>query len=202
MADLLIGPVPDKSVPFNPGPGSSGGLWIRDVNEQGKTTHVPVALNWGRMDLHDGNGEYPLALATHITNVLSLLGVDIETAYGTGTGTAPVWAGLRHVNIADVAWDVLGKFDRNIGDFFGGKKTDKDRETLQELAKVPDYWSQPFKGGGWYRASEGPNHYSNIDLKVDNDLLMDEKVTKAAWLAFYAKAGKTAKLGALPFRIA
>jgi hypothetical protein len=202
VADLLIGPRHEAL--FRVQPGDSGALWVYDPETPPEPRRFkPVALNWGAMELAGNTKPIGFALATLMSNICQVFNVDIVTGHNTGFRT--VWGAANHVTIAKILGTVMMQSKDNVSAFMKGSSPQKALDILDDLATVPDKWSQIFMGKKeFYRGrDEGPNHYADLDIKDSSTTLMAVPLTPVAWEDFYKEYEKehgSIKHGALPFR--
>jgi hypothetical protein len=203
VADLLIGPRHEAS--FRVQPGDSGALWVYDPETPPDPKRFkPIALNWGAMELAGNTKPIGFALATLMSNICQVFNVDIVTTHNTGFRT--VWGAANHIAIAEILSSVMLQSKDSVSRFMKGSSPQKAFAILDELAIMPDKWSQIFMGKKkYYRGpAEGPNHYANLDIKDKTETLMKTAFSPAGWEEFYKeydRENEKIKHGALPFRV-
>ncbi|MFN7972988.1 MAG: hypothetical protein U0166_11665 [Acidobacteriota bacterium] len=221
VADFMIGPRSASSrrraAAFSTRPGDSGTLWLLEApqpRDQGRAGSrksdraplLPLAVQWGAhaFKLEGARAPQAYALATCLSSVCSLLGVDVVRDWGLDE--PDTWGAVGHFAIAARTPVALsGKFPRlatlvrhNILRITHDDSTiltsafkGLGAEPIVRLADVPDFF---WKHGEQHatRPLEGPNHFADMDQKRPSDgldllaLCKDpENVDPDVWNAFY-----------------
>lgn len=224
-------------------PGDSGTMWMLEPTsangsrppqgdkETRASDYRPIALEWGRNMLYSADRALPqsYALVTLLSKVCALL--EVDPVRGWNVDQTDTWGALGHFSIAARAPLALSgrypKLDKLLEN--NALIISHDDETLQQgdfkgmgradfvpIADVPDFFWKPRVGKqGHTRASEGPNHFADMDQpnpdgKTLLDLAQDDAfIDPDKWEAFYdsvrdiLKGERIAPVhrGLLPFRV-
>ncbi len=230
--------------PFTTRPGDSGTLWLLEPLEpetKGKRKHtkkkkkeeieyLPIAVQWGENLLAAaGSSEpQPYALATCLSTVCNLLGVDLVR--GWNIDDPDTWGAVGHFSITSRAARALsGKvptlkqlMTNNLKIISHADQTilksafkNMGKDAFVPMADVPDFFWKHGKQGH-SRGMEGPNHFADMDQKRPADqvdlltLCKDQKnIDPDVWNRFYDSVtdiltGEKIEMkhrGLLPFRV-
>jgi hypothetical protein len=209
LADVFISARTGKSTPTRQEPfeitgGDSGALWVLD-SPGPKTADgfaTPVAVTWGVVDFTGGGVSRQVALASFMSNICKATGMDIVTRMNIGY--RPVWGAANHRSFAETAPFFLPNRPEGLRAFLAGTtgQLAGRLEALRQLAVLPDRWCYGTGRGGF---KEGPNHYADLDLTVQDTPLYRIPLDKKSWLEFYRQldsiSGERVHRGMLPFRI-
>lgn len=218
VSDFLVGP--QKEHPLNTNPGDSGTVWLLETNDERGL--MPLAVQWGGHVFMDGNhrSRMPYALATCLSTVCNLLGVDVVRDWNIGQ--PEYWGAVGHYAIANKACDALDKLGMN-GNLATLMRANLDRITFNSaniqarelsglskkpfipLADVPDLkWKI---GQGNRGQPEHPNHFADMDHPSSQGTLLQickgtppENVDIPTWRDYYTLV-KDKSRGLLPFRV-
>jgi hypothetical protein len=224
-------------------PGDSGTLWLLEPiepprkqkkskrAEAEKPEYLPLAMQWGRNMLYSAGSAPPqsYALATLLSRVCAELGVDPVRNWNLDQ--PDTWGALGHFSIAARAQNALSRRFPKLVKLMDSNALiiSHDDDTLLEakfagmgeadfvpLADVPDFfWKPRIAKQGFSRASEGPNHFADMDQPNDDGKTLLDLNKKAAfidpakWNAFYGsvvdlmsdKPIDQRHRGLLPFRV-
>lgn len=217
VADFLIGPTPDKRLVTRPG--DSGTIWLLDTGDE--QALMPIAIQWGGHVFNFGPTQQraPYALATGLSNVCRLLGVDLVRDWSIDQ--VEYWGAVGHYAIANVAVSLLkeGKLKElmtaNLKNITFDQKSigakelkGLSREQFVPLADVPDLvWKIGTSAHGNRGQAEHPNHFADMDKPTSQGkTLLDickgkpKKVDVTVWQTYYDEV-KDESRGLLPFRV-
>ena len=230
-----------QSLPFTTRPGNSGTLWLleplesqpngkRAKRKKEEIEYLPIAVQWGENLLAAaGSSEpQPYALATCLSTVCNLLGVDLVR--GWNVDDPDTWGAVGHFAIAARAARALSSkvptlkqlMTNNLKIISHDDQTIRDnafknmgKDPFVPMADVPDFFWKHGKQGHT-RGMEGPNHFADMDQKrptdqVDLLTLCQNKnnIDPDAWNEFYDSiadilTGEKIAMkhrGLLPFRV-
>src|SRR5262249_33030131 len=228
VADFFIGPRSTKkhphkeaedTIPFVTHAGDSGTLWLlepkahkdskkasSDSGEAHEPAFLPLAMQWGAHVLDSpGSGQpQPYVLATCLSTVCSLLGVDLVRDWNLDQ--PDTWGAVGHFSIASRIVNALsGRFPKLSQLMTNNLEIiSHDDQTILEsdfkgmgddafvpMADVPDFFWKHGKQGA-SRRDEGPNHFADMDQKRLTDrqdlltLCADpQNINPDTWNAFY-----------------
>ncbi|MET3896972.1 hypothetical protein ABIB57_000909 [Devosia sp. UYZn731] len=234
------GPANAKDRPvFQTLPGDSGTMWMLEPLTQNGTRrskpdsqdYLPLAVQWGRNMLRSAESAWPqgYGLATLLSRVCALL--DVEPVRDWNLDVADTWGALGHFSIAARARVALSGdhaalgtlitnnaeiISRSDADLTSGQFAGMGSASFVPMADVPDFfWKPRVAKQGHARASEGPNHFADMDQKdAAGRTLLDissdpANIDAAVWDAFYETLLDRLKQeritpnhrGLLPFRV-
>ena len=219
VADFLIGSRGDG--PLLTRPGDSGTVWLVE-SDSVEHDLMPVAVQWGGTVFEAGNMQLPFALATNLSNICREL--EVELIRDWHLATFEYWEAVGHYSIASFACPqvsdpalhrLMMANQARISFEPAAINRSVNRVTAPgfvPLANVPDkVWKKPRSRNVPYgrRGPENPNHYADIDLKLNGGPSLDELTPTAAdltsqkWRNYYNSIGATQarERGMVPFRV-
>lgn len=217
VSDFLIGPAAGENQ-LGTHPGDSGTVWLLESPTQGP---MPIAVQWGGQVFSDGGDRQrsSYALATCLSTVCNMLGVDVIRDWNTGV--SEYWGEVGHFAIGALACTVKPQQMPGLERFMSANiqqvgfavkdlgKTDKVLNSNAHFTFVPladvadDVWRT-------IRPGDENNHFADMDQAAETgrfrgktllDICDDPaNIDAAVWDEFYSGVPGT-NPGALPFRV-